>query len=246
MQLLESLTELLTIRLGRWFGVPVTLHWSWTVLLMFYLFSGWLALITFLGLFALVLAHEFGHVFAAQFVGQEVKGVVLFPIGGAALVEPASCPKKELFITFCGPLVNLLLVVPTCMFYGQGEPYSTIAVVNMAMLVFNLIPAFPMDGGRILRSTLNLLGASWLTATTWAVWTSYVFCVLFVGAAIRYSAPGMAMIAVFVAVTAWAELSVEREKPGSDGDTRNSQDGVAEMQRKIAAYERRKAGEAAE
>jgi Zn-dependent protease/CBS domain-containing protein len=131
-----------------------------------------------LSVFLCVLAHEFGHALMARRFGVKTKNIVLLPIGGVAQLEriPKE-PKQEFLITVAGPLVNVVIACAILAFFWsfgwsidlEGEllvkdvstPALGLAVflrqlleINIFMVVFNLIPAFPMDGGRILRSTL--------------------------------------------------------------------------------------------
>lgn len=177
-------TEQGSIRLFRVFGIQVYLHWSW-FLIAFYdvstrrdLYStlGWnvLEVIT---LFSIVLLHEFGHSLACRQVGGKADQIVLWPLGGLAFVRPPPRPGAELWSIVAGPLVNVVLAPilwGAFMLAGSSASedlsrylYST-AVVNTALLVFNLAPIYPLDGGQILRSLLWFVvgrGTSLLIAT---------------------------------------------------------------------------------
>ncbi len=127
-------------------------------------------------LFAIVVLHELGHSFAAQHYGIQVKQIVLLPIGGVAqLARMPEKPSQELVISAAGPLVNFALAAVLAVFglaYGQefglqfafrlpagitfGAVFSYIFAANLFLGLFNLLPAFPMDGGRILRSLLAM------------------------------------------------------------------------------------------
>ena len=139
-------------------------------------------------LFAIVVLHELGHSFAAQHYGIQVKQIVLLPIGGLAqLARMPEKPSQELVISAAGPLVNFALAGVLAVLglaYGQelglrfafrlpagitlGAVFSYIFAANLFLGLFNLLPAFPMDGGRILRSLLAMR-IDFSRATTYAV-----------------------------------------------------------------------------
>ncbi|HKE24567.1 MAG TPA: site-2 protease family protein [Bryobacteraceae bacterium] len=159
-------------------GVPVRLHFTFILLLVFLLFigiggkqSGAMTALYILGLFASVLLHELGHTLAARHYGIRTTEIVMYPIGGVSRPERPPVAREELPIALAGPLVNLLIA---CVLAGlvasqQGfvalerlmEPTDAnlaerLALGNLMLFLFNLLPAYPMDGGRILRSLLAL------------------------------------------------------------------------------------------
>ena len=164
-----------SVQIGRLFGIPVRLH------LTFLLLMGWLAyrgalsgemtgVLLAASLFACVLAHELGHSVVAQRYGVKVVDITLLPIGGVArMASIPDKPRQEFWIAVAGPAVNLVIApilylahwlilgpIPLhhLMHFGLGDPLSQVAQLNLFMALFNLIPAFPMDGGRILRALL--------------------------------------------------------------------------------------------
>jgi Zn-dependent protease len=166
------------IPLGRWFGIRVLIHWT------FLLFVGSRLLnarddlpyevIYTVVLFGTVLAHEFGHALSCRAVGGEAHQIILWPLGGIAFVQPPPKPWAWLITTVCGPLVNAILwptfwavnhfLLPRLPidFASTGGQYLlsvcfSMEGINRILLLFNLIPAYPMDGGRILQEIL------WLT-----------------------------------------------------------------------------------
>ncbi len=177
-------------------GIPVEIHISW--LLIFFLFSITLALsyfpavveglespvywlaavLTTLVVFASVLTHEFGHSLVAIREGIPIKKIVLFVFGGVAQMEsePKS-PAAEFKVTAAGPLTSMAIaIVAAALYYlffssGQliGEAVVFVARLNLIMAVFNLIPAFPLDGGRLFRSIVWYFGKNILLATRIAV-----------------------------------------------------------------------------
>jgi Zn-dependent protease/CBS domain-containing protein len=162
----------------RLFGVPVRLHFTFVLLLVFLLFigvgdrqSGLMTVLYVLALFASVLLHELGHTLVARRYGIRTLEIVMYPIGGVSRPERQPRPKEELWIALAGPMANLLIaaVLLGWVVAHQGlqafrelvQPTDAnlaqrIALGNLALCVFNLLPAYPMDGGRILRSFLSL------------------------------------------------------------------------------------------
>lgn len=140
-------------------------------------------------LFACVTLHEFGHAVAAQRYGIPVREIVLLPIGGIAFLGRATRhPVQELVIAAAGPAVNvaiIVLLVPVLALLDEpfslapamlrpdhatlslGQALQWLVGANVSLILFNLIPAFPLDGGRMLRGALGLF-ADWSTATRWA------------------------------------------------------------------------------
>lgn len=159
------------------FGVPVRLHFTFLLLLVFLLFigvgdrqSGAMTALYVLALFASVLLHELGHALVARRFGVRTLEIVMFPIGGVARLERPPRPRQEFWIALAGPLVNAAIAAALFGWTArQGlvplellrEPTDAnlaqrIAVGNLLLFAFNLLPAYPMDGGRILRSLLSL------------------------------------------------------------------------------------------
>jgi Zn-dependent protease/CBS domain-containing protein len=166
------------IRIGKPFGIPVELH------VTFLLFVVWIAvaqglaagdtgraigtLVLMLLVFACVLLHELGHALAARRYGIQTRNIILLPIGGLAQLERMpEKPRQEIVVAVAGPMVNVaiaallagLLVAlhreVSVADFGGGLVESLL-VLNVWMVLFNLIPAFPMDGGRVLRALIAL------------------------------------------------------------------------------------------
>jgi len=167
-------------RIARIAGIDVRLHGTFLLLLAFYAYQGYLKggpisagwSVLFISLlFLCVLLHEFGHAIAARRYGIRTPDITLYPIGGVARLErmPEN-PVQELIIAIAGPAVNvgiglllwLGLGLPSSYgdFITYGESVRSLAFdllwVNGMLIVFNLIPAFPMDGGRVLRALLAM------------------------------------------------------------------------------------------
>lgn len=163
-----------SVQIARLHGIPIRLHLTFFLLMAAIAYKGLsegdptLVLVS-LGLFASVLLHEMGHSVVAQRLGIKVVDITLLPIGGLARMEriPRE-PKDELMITAAGPLVNFILapllwaahtvfeapVAAEALQSASGQPLGQLAALNLMIGVFNLVPAFPMDGGRLLRAFL--------------------------------------------------------------------------------------------
>ena len=155
--------------IARIAGTVVKVHVTFLLLLGVFLVAGGVAaVIMILAIFACVLLHEFGHVAMAKRFGVNTPDVILLPIGGLARLErmPEE-PKQELLIALAGPAVTLVLAAGFYALLRAGGatppllPSLTVAGdslisdlyrINVLLLLFNLIPAFPMDGGRVLRA----------------------------------------------------------------------------------------------
>ena len=149
-------------------------HWSWFIVAYIaismrsraYSSMVW-NVAEYLGLFLIVLLHEFGHVLACRQVGGTANEIVLWPLGGVAMGRPPPRPGAELWTIVAGPLVNvvlwpvLMLVVWGCAMSGVNQTMPDLMrllvmllLINKWLLIFNLLPIYPLDGGQILRSLL--------------------------------------------------------------------------------------------
>ena len=164
------------LRLFRVRGIDVFLHWTWIILAIYeiqgdnrYSQPFWRA-IEYVTIFGIVLLHEFGHTLACRQVGGTANRIVLWPLGGIAYVNPPPRPWPYLWSILAGPLVNLVLVpvlfgvlVLSVVLGWRGafpdadQFLFMICFTNLVMLVFNLLPVFPLDGGQILRGLLWLV-----------------------------------------------------------------------------------------
>lgn len=161
-----------TFRLFRFAGVTVFLHFSWFIMAAYQLsersrgYSSpvWAAY-EYLALFAIVLLHEFGHALACRQTGGEADRIVLWPLGGIAFVNPPPRPGAVLWSIAAGPLVNVALIpiFGVLVFFarhGADLPpdllhlFEAIRFVNYLLLIFNLLPIYPLDGGQIFRALL--------------------------------------------------------------------------------------------
>jgi Zn-dependent protease len=162
------------IRIFQLFGIDVYLHWSWFLIVIYdiqmrrqeYTSYTWNALET-LSLFGIILVHEFGHALACRQVGGKANQIILWPLGGVAYVSPPQRPGAMLWSIAAGPLVNVVLVpilyLATVFASRAGweltnpnlyQYLNAIWWTNLIILIFNMLPIYPLDGGQIFRSLL--------------------------------------------------------------------------------------------
>ncbi|MDZ4782689.1 MAG: site-2 protease family protein [Planctomycetia bacterium] len=161
-------------RIFRVAGINVFLHWTWLLVAAYSIQTRvnanrppvW-AVAEYLALFGIVLLHEFGHAFACRSVGGKAERIMLWPLGGIAFVEPPPRAGAVLWSIAAGPLVNVVLAPllfgasmaakvagEAIVGAGAAECISTIAWINLGLLIFNLLPFYPLDGGQIFQSLL--------------------------------------------------------------------------------------------
>lgn len=252
-------------RIGKAFGIEIKVHWTFLLLLGFFGFVGYGlgdgfggALVTVsivLALFVCVLLHEFGHSLVAQRLGIRVPDITLLPIGGVArLEEMPEKPMDEVKIAVAGPVVNLVLAPmllagaymlgteplawPDLAVAAQGsfgEALAYLGFVNAFLVVFNLLPAFPMDGGRILRGLLaTRLGA--LRATDAAANVGQTFAALFFIFGLVSGNLILALVAVFVYLGAGGEREMVRQRETTRGLTVAAVMGTKERTETVSPY----------
>jgi Zn-dependent protease len=186
-------------KIGRLFGIEVDVHPSWFIILLVFVWSlattlfpqtyhwstavTWtVAVVAALLLFASVIVHELGHSLVARRQGIAVKNITLFVLGGVSSIEKeASSPRREALLAGSGPLVSLTIgVLALLLAYMPGEPQTVHAVLayvgfmNVLLAVFNLLPGFPLDGGRVLRAILWARSGDFERATRGAARAGYV------------------------------------------------------------------------
>jgi Zn-dependent protease len=186
-----------SLHLGRWLGIDVYLHFTFLLLLAFIGLSQGLigrsldaalgGVLFFTGLFVCVLLHEYGHALAARRYGIGTRDITLLPIGGVARLERMpEKPSQEFGVALAGPAVNVIIALGLFIglkLGGWWQPLSSLSttggniferllVANVFLVLFNLLPAFPMDGGRVLRALLamklNHTRATRIAARSWA------------------------------------------------------------------------------
>ena len=225
-----------SINLFKVFGIQLAVHASFLLLLAYYGYDGWVdggvpGLCWSVGLivlfFACVILHELGHSLTARRYGVRTARILLLPIGGMAeLDQIPRKPSAELLITVAGPAVNFALVAILLPLAWRGffsdtdlAVYSAtglagqLCVANLVMGCFNLVPVFPMDGGRIFRALLAIK-LPYLTATYWAVMVGRVLAVLLAGWALyrgNYMLGALFMF-IFFAGTAEYRQTLRRDQ----------------------------------
>jgi Zn-dependent protease len=162
------------IRLFRIIGIDVFLHWSWFLVAVYEIQSRagkyssiYWNVMEYLALFLIVLMHEFGHALACRKTGGKANEIVLWPLGGIAYVSPPQRPGAMLWSIAAGPLVNvaLLPVIGIIVLASRASDWAAfmpnaytfiigLFAINLGLLIFNLLPIYPLDGGQILRSLL--------------------------------------------------------------------------------------------
>src|SRR5271155_2596543 len=219
-----------TIRLFRFAGIDVFLHWSWFLVAFYEIKRGgfghyssvaW-AVVEYLSLFVIVTLHEFGHALACRQVGGTADTIVLWPLGGVAYVNPPPRPGATLWSIAAGPLVNVALI-PIIMgagrmslllgWYAAVPDLRTLihAVfsIDIVLLVFNMLPIYPLDGGQILRALLwFMLGRarSLMVATI----LGFVGIAGFIGLAFWTQSLWYGVLAFFMLTNCWGGLKHAR------------------------------------
>ncbi|MDP2175208.1 MAG: site-2 protease family protein [Bacteroidota bacterium] len=234
------------LQLGKFFGIKVQIHWSFLILLSWIVISNvrsgsgtvqtlW-SILFVLTIFLCVTLHEFGHALAAKRFGIKTKDITLLPIGGLARLESIpEKPREELIVAIAGPLVNIaivLLLYPLIHF--TTDITSTISsltsitsqnflfnlmFINLWLAIFNLIPAFPMDGGRVLRALLAFrLERHKATAIAARIGQMLAVGFIFLG---FFSNPFLVLIGLFIFLGAQGETEYTQAKSMLKGYTVN-------------------------
>ena len=219
-----------SVNIGRIAGTAVRIHITFILFLIWIFVASWYAggaqaawssLAFMILLFACVLAHEFGHIFMARRFGVPTPDVTLLPIGGVARLERIpEKPIEELLIALAGPAVNVVIALALITFASADlhtqslsamesmriSMVDRLAAVNLFLAVFNMIPAFPMDGGRVLRALLAIrLGHVRATEIAAAIGQFVAFGLGFLG---LFGNPLLIFIAIFVYLAASSEAQL--------------------------------------
>lgn len=216
--------------IGRIAGIRVYLHWTF-LLLVIWIFTSYVArgesvaaavagVGFILAIFGCIVLHELGHSLAARRYGIETRDITLLPIGGVArLQRMPDQPLQELVVAAAGPAVNIVIaaviaVVLTALYgpgalavdpLGEGQFFQKLMAVNLFLVLFNLLPAFPMDGGRMLRALLAI-SMPYQRATHIAASVGQFLAILFAFAGLFWLGnPFLLFIAIFVYLGAGAE-----------------------------------------
>ncbi len=212
-----------SIKIGRLFGIDLKVHISFLLILVWGAFQygdsagPMYGILVTLALFSLVLLHELGHSLAAMQYGITVKDIILLPIGGVARLERMpEKPIQELVVAIAGPAVNVALAAmlfPVVLFLDTSNSswsfrlhngpgllnlLTFLLIANIILVIFNMIPAFPLDGGRVFRAFLGFF-LDYPKATKIAVFVGRIFALAMGFAAIFVLRnPFMALIAFFI------------------------------------------------
>lgn len=205
-----------SIKLGRIAGIRIYLHWTFLILVGWFFFSGLTEglftavanVLVVAALFGCIVLHELGHALAARRYGIETRDITLLPIGGVARMErlPRD-PRQELVVALAGPAVNVVIALVLAMailtldvinvpLAGALRAFPVLLLkVNVALVLFNLLPAFPMDGGRVLRSLLarrlEYIRATWIAARI-----GQVMAIVFVALGFGLVGPGNPILVI--------------------------------------------------
>ena len=218
-----------TIHLFQFAGIDVFLHWSWFLVAAFeinnraksYSSLSW-NVAEYLALFLTVMLHEYGHALACRQVGGTADRIVLWPLGGVAYVNPPQRPGATLWSIAAGPLVNVALLVILSLLgmlnrtlgWAATMPNAyaflrTIWFINLGLLIFNLLPIYPLDGGQILRSLLWFAvgrARSLMAATV----IGFVSVAGLIGIALWMQSLWFGILAVFILMNCWNGLRQAR------------------------------------
>lgn len=226
-------------KLGTLSGIGVYLHWSFWLLPLWILLSagggaaGAIGSVLFVfAIFGCIVLHEMGHALVARYFGIGTRDITLYPIGGIASLERMPRrPSQELAIAIAGPAVNVVIAAvlfAILVIVGIGAPNPAfnlvggsfllnLLFVNVALVVFNMLPAFPMDGGRVLRSVLAMR-LSYLRATEIAVRVGQGVAII-LGLIGLFNWGTLMFVALFVFLAAQAELAMARRRESLDADS---------------------------
>jgi Zn-dependent protease/CBS domain-containing protein len=227
-------------KLGRFAGIDVYVHATFILLIGWVAYNYWLefrdlrqvfiGILFILALFICVVLHEYGHALTARKYGIKTRDITLYPIGGVARLERIpDRPIEELWVALAGPAVNLVISAILIAFLAltngfpaitnfnlsEGSFLERLIVVNVTLVLFNLIPAFPMDGGRVLRALLALR-LEYTQATQIAAYIGQGFALLF-GLIGLLSNPFLLFVALFVWIGAAQEASMVQMKTSLGG-----------------------------
>ncbi|HST08965.1 MAG TPA: site-2 protease family protein [Terriglobales bacterium] len=218
-----------SIRLFHFAGVDVFLHWSWFLVAIYeiqgrhsrYSSVGW-NIAEYLALSLIVTLHEFGHAMACRQVGGTANQIVLWPLGGTAYVDPPPRPGATLWSIAAGPLVNLALLplLYWLFVFGRSAEWAlsspdlyrlvrSLLTIDLVLLVFNMLPIYPLDGGQILRSLLWFVigrARSLMVATS----LGFVGVVGFIGLAVWRHSVWYGAVAIFMLMNCWGGLQHAR------------------------------------
>ena len=214
-----------SLRIATVSGIPIRLHFT------FLLFLLWVGVVAqdqggllwplfLVAIFLCVILHELGHALTGQIFGVQTRDITLYPIGGVAMLEGRPTAKQELWIALAGPAVNIFIAVclagvifvknghipQSQMELSKDSFLSLLMAANLSLAVFNLIPAFPMDGGRILRAVLAMQMPE-IQATRIAAGIGQILAIILCGFGLVTGQVILVLIAFFVFLGAGQEVT---------------------------------------
>lgn len=228
-----------SLKLGKPFGIKISIHWTFLLLIAWIVIIDvrqgmnlqqiLLSIVFILTLFLCVTLHELGHALTAKRYGSQVHSITLLPIGGMANIKDMpEKPGQELVVSAAGLVVNVVIAGIIWLFLSIGSSpelqqinikaitaqnfFIMLMFVNLFVVVFNLIPAFPMDGGRIMRAALSFK-MDRLKATKYAKNAGQVFAVAFIIGGMFIN-PFLVIIGFFVFLGARAEYEMIKFRQG--------------------------------
>ena len=220
-----------TVRIGRVYGIELKMHLTFFLLIGWVMFmylhqgqsmaSAIAGVLFLLAIFACVILHEFGHSLTARKYGIKTRDIILLPIGGVARLEKMpSNPLQELWVALAGPAVNIVIALILFTYLkltslaepsqvlatSQGNFLERVMMVNLFIVGFNMLPAFPMDGGRVLRAIMATR-LDYGKATQIAASIGQAMAIFFGVIGLLYN-PLLILVAVFVWIGAAQESSM--------------------------------------
>lgn len=216
-----------SFRLFRVAGITVYLHSLWFVVAIFeisarnryYSSISW-NIAEYLGLFLIVLLHEFGHALACRQVGGTADRILLWPLGGVAYVSPPERPGATLWSIAAGPLVNVVIGgILFAVSYAYPSLLTTpgdvriffrsIIFINWGLLLFNILPVYPLDGGQILRSLLWFVFGR-VRSLSITTWIGVVGAIALLALALKGGSVWLGAIALYMLLKCWAGMQTAR------------------------------------
>jgi len=223
-------------RIGKVAGIPINVHWTFLILIAWVLIDSWsrsrdpftaVAGVGFIVVvFGCIVLHELGHALVARHFGIKTADITLLPIGGVARLERMpDRPSQELRVALAGPAVNVVIAAVLYFGFGVAFPEATndaqklvrsqfapsLLAFNVIMVLFNLLPAFPMDGGRVLRALLAMR-LPYARATRLAASVGQFMAIMFGLAGLSIQNPFLLLIALFVWIGAESEAVMVEER----------------------------------
>ncbi len=162
--------------------------------------------------YLITIFHEYGHALAAKYYNYKTNKIELNLIGGAAFVEEIRDYKHQLNVAIAGPLVNLILIPILFLFINLNIFFVKIFVLNFLIMLFNLIPALPLDGGRVFRAVLSMQTSDYLYATKISVILSQIIFSFFVILGFYYQFFTLIIVGVFLIFSAELELTAVKQQ----------------------------------